>query len=155
MIPEFYVEDLTAEHIGDFVSRPIRQADVEEWQDGLGGHPRDLLPKAFDPTQYGRALGIRGVGIVAVWGCGVRGGIGTIWLVASDYDLSLAPYIHREIGHVEFPKVLALAPLLQAFPSSKNTVHCKWLEHFGFKKVRTVRFEASSVPFLRYVRRMR
>jgi hypothetical protein len=104
-------------------------------------------------ADYGRALSIDGVGCVLLWGASVEPDMATIWLVGSDYDLSLAPLIHREFGHTEWPKVIALAPKLQAFPSSKNVVHCRWLEHFGFKKVRTLRFGASPVPFYRYVRR--
>lgn len=147
------VEDMTPEHIREFVSKPIREADVQEWQDGLGGHPRDLLPAALLPGQYARALSIKGVGCVVLWGCNVDEGVGTIWLIASAYDPTLAPLIHREWATVEWPPILELAPVLQAFPSSKNTMHHRWLEHFGFEKDRAVTFPASKVPFLRYVRR--
>ncbi len=147
------VEDMTSEHIQEFLSKPIREADAQEWQDGLGGHPRDLLPVVLRPGHYARALSIAGVGCVLLWGCNVDGDMGTLWLVASDYDLSLAPLIHREFSANEWAPIAALAPVLQAYPSSKNTVHHRWLEHFGFKKVRTVTFPGSRVPFLRYVRR--
>lgn len=151
--PELFVEDLTLSHLQDFVSYPIRQADVDEWLDGLGAHPSEGLLTHFRPDQYGRAMSIKDVGVVLVWGCHVADGVGTLWLVASDYDLSLAPLIHREFGQAEMDRVLNLAPLIQAYPSSKNTLHHRWLEHYGFKKVRTLRFPASTVPFYRYVRR--
>lgn len=147
------VEDLEFRHVADFLSRPIRPADEQEWLDGLGAHPEDALWDNAKGSTYARALTVPSGETVLLWGCGVSEGVGTIWLIASNYDLSLAPLIHREFAHVEWPKVLALAPVLQAFPSSKNTMHHRWLEHFGFQKDRAIMFPRGSVPFIRYVRR--
>lgn len=147
------VEDLTEEHIANFLSQSIRPADEQEWIDGLGKHPKDALRENVAGSHLARALIVPTGEVVLLWGCRVVGEVGYIWLIASDYDPTMAPLIHREFAHEEWPKVIAMAPVLEAWPSSKNTTHHRWLEHFGFVRGVSVIPPGRSVPFVRYFRR--
>lgn len=146
--------DLTPDLVADFLSRPVRPADEEEWQDGLGRSVQEALPGMVDWTAYNRAIVLDSGECVVLFGCHVLPeGWGVLWLVASSFDLALAPLVHRTMAHDEWPQIMDLAPNLVAFPSSKNTAHHRWLEHFGFQREGEVAMGANNVPFIRYVRR--
>lgn len=146
---------LTPALLDDFLSRPMRPDDAEEWVDGLGMTVQEALPVMLDWDAYNRAVVTDTGECVCVFGCNVvpGGQWGIIWLVASAYDLSLAPLVHRAVGIEEMPRLVALAGNLVAWPSSKNTVHHRWLEHFGFVREGEVVPAGRTVPFIKYVRR--
>jgi hypothetical protein len=141
------IKDLTPALIKDFLSRPIRPEDLQEWNDG-GLDPYKDLAKNIRPAQYKKAVVISQPIVpeelspelrheeqcVAIWACRVEDGVGTIVLIGADRPELVVP-IHQEFSREEWPRIKELAPELQAYPSEKNIQHHKWLRHFGFREV--------------------
>lgn len=143
--------DLTPDLLATFLANPIRPADEQEWMDGLGKSVREALPDNLVGAQRQRCvLDDAGVPIVVFY-ARADDGIATLAMVGADRDQTLAMRIYLEFSKSEWPEVIRMAPILQAFPSANNTLHHKWLEHVGFKKVRTIKLRGSQ--FYRYVRR--
>lgn len=141
------IVDLTPALLKDFLSRPIRPEDLQEWRAG-GLEPVKDLAKNIKPAQYKRCVVIEvplvpetlsselahEEHVVAIWACKVEDGIGTLVLIGGDRKDLVVP-IHQEFSRSEWPEIKKLAPMLQAYPSKENFQHHRWLAHFGFKEV--------------------
>lgn len=126
---------ITRSLLASFLAAPIRPEDLAEWQDA-GLDPQVDLSPMIEAASYARCVVDDRSGInecVAVWAVSVSEGIGTVMLIGSDRPELVIP-IHQEFSRDEWFRIKALAPVLQAYPSVKNTQHHKWLEHFGFVK---------------------
>lgn len=124
--------NLTPELCIEFCKRPIRPEDVHEWESGLGQPPSPMILWVnFKEAEYRKAiLDDEGVPVV-LFGCADRGGVGWVSLIGADRP-ELVAYIHREMGHVEWPKVLGLHDTHMAISHANQTLHHKWLERVGF-----------------------
>jgi hypothetical protein len=141
------IVELTPSLLKDFLSRPLRPEDVQEWADG-GMDVYKAMAKNIKPAQYKRCVVIdqpkvpetlspelaHEEQVVAVWACRVDEGIGTLTLVGADRPELVVP-IHQEFSRSEWPEIKKLAPVLQAYPSLENFQHHRWLKHFGFREV--------------------
>lgn len=91
----------------------------------------------FKEADYRKAiLDDDGVPVV-LFGCADRGEAGWVSLIGA-HRPELVAYIHREMGHVEWPPILKRHKVLRALSSEKQGVHHKWLERVGFKATQKV-----------------
>lgn len=148
------VVDALPEHGEDFLRRPIRQADVDEWVAGTGKPVRALLPNVWGTdASHPRALLNENGECICLWGvsCDAEPDVGYVWLIAGVEAEERARAIHRfwrsEIGWMH-----SFRPTLHALAYSRNLLHLHWLEEVGFTVQKVVELNPFSPPFLLYVR---
>lgn len=126
----------TQDHALDFLSRPIRQLDVDEWVLS-GGRPVPVslnLCIAGQPDTA-RALVVGGR-CIAMWGVIKEDywpSLGGVWLIASQEAQDRAHAIHR-LWFKEITLMHDHRPVLRAAVMDRNELHEKWLRVVGFVK---------------------
>lgn len=152
MSKDLVVLDASLEHILDFLSRPIRQEDVDEWFAASGGKPiRKTLLDAFEAGPI-RALVYEGR-CVCLWGAvPMPEGMGLVWLIAGVEAEGLARGIHR-LWPQEIAALHAKYGHLVAVAYGYNEFHTGWLRTIGFEPVHTQYVGPGMLPFITHVRR--
>lgn len=152
------VVDATPEHLEQFLSKPIRQDDIDEWFAATGGRSvpgvmRENITCA--PPEFTRALLNDASECICLWGV-TAGPIcdeGIVWLIATVEAEVVGKAIHRF-----WPREVALMhmrhDLLAALAYAENSLHASWLEAVGFHPVAVDHIGPSRLPFITYVRNM-
>lgn len=151
------VVDATREHAEDFLTRPIRQADLDEWFLGTGRrYIEDSLMEVWDNKQLltrARAL-LYEDRCIALWGSHVHPDVsqnGTVWLIASQEAERRGRSIHR-LWRGEIAGMHRFSgTTLRALAHASNHLHLHWLEVVGFKEVQRLNVSVG-IPFILFER---
>lgn len=124
----------TIDHAYDFLTRPIRQLDVDEWV-LIGGRPVSisLMQCIHSQPDTARAL-VAGDRCIALWGVIKEDywpSLGGVWLIASQEAEDRANAIHR-LWRKEIEIMHSHRPVLRAAVMERNELHRKWLYAVGF-----------------------
>lgn len=151
------VVDAVSEHVEQFLAKPTRQDDIDEWFAATGGHSvSETLRQAltFSPEEFARALLNDSGECICLWGLAEGPyNSGTVWLVASEEAEQHAKHIHRF-----WPREVALMhmryDLLAALAYEGNELHLSWLQAIGFEPVAVDLIGPSKLAFITHVRNM-
>jgi hypothetical protein len=151
------VVDARPEHVEQFLSKPIRQDDIDEWFAATGGDAIGrTLRETFtvDNQPIYRALLNDNEECICLWGMAHSPeGFGLVWLIASQEAEQHGKHIHRywpkevSLMHMHYSRLVAIA-------YQGNPLHLSWLEAIGFEPVAAYPVGPGSLPFVTYVRDM-
>jgi len=132
----------------------IRPADLTEWQKGTGHQSirEDLSAAIIHPNST--IVTDEAGQCIAAWGVSEKypgSTIGSAWMVATNQALRRVHEMHRffKIGIREMHERF---PIIHATAWAENTVHHKWMEHFGFVRQPGI-ITIHHAPFILFTRR--
>lgn len=153
------VVDANEKHVHQFLSKKIRQDDLDEWFAASGGRPvGDVLSEILSTPHLidtCRALLNEAGECICLWGVtpGPVGPEGIVWLIATEEAEKHGKHIHRY-----WPREVAMMHMrhsvLLAIAYGHNALHLSWLEAIGFTAVGAQEVGPSRLPFITFMRSM-
>ena len=143
------LEDVT------YISKNLRQADIDECDALLAMPPELVLPQAVQADRrvwtFHRDDGLP-VGVFGVDATPQLPHVGTVWMCST----GVINEHKREFLTESKPYVLALNdefPIITNMVDARNTLHHRWLKWLGFAFLRRVeKWGARSIPFYEFAR---